>query len=70
MCVFRMLCHSVQSIGEKTHTSQSLIEECLTGSSNRKDSFVEMSGKEVKNGLNGFSDLYELITHLFSYKQK
>lgn len=57
-------------LGKKTHTSQSLIEECLTGSSNRKDSFVEMTGKKMKNGLNGFSDFYELITHLFSYKQK
>lgn len=65
MCVFRMLCHSVQSIGEKTHTSQSLIEECLTGSSNRKDSFVEMSGKKMKNGLNGFQTFTNLLLIYF-----
>lgn len=34
-----------------------------------QDSFVETSEKKMKNGLNGFSDFYELITHLFSYKQ-
>lgn len=64
-----MLCHSVQSVGKNTHISEFNWRVPYGGFKQLK-TFVETSGKKMKNRLNGFSDFYKLITPLFSYKQK
>lgn len=58
---------TVSNLVKKPHTSQSLIEECLTGSSNNSRLFLGNVWKKMKNGLNGFSDFQTFKNLLLIY---